>query len=73
MLIAKEILRRKPDYILLDYQGSFPKGRQPFPEQINPLTMRELYEQMKGKYVFVRAFSIMPRPPFKHFLLYKRK
>lgn len=70
--IAKELMRRKPDYILLDYQGSFPRNRPPIPQLINGLTMRQLQDAMKGQYTYVRAFSIMPSPPFKHFLLYKR-
>lgn len=71
--IAKHLLAQKPDYILLDYQGSYPKSRPPIPQMINPLTMQQLYRAMKQDYSFVRAFSMMPAPPYKHFLLYKRK
>jgi hypothetical protein len=70
--IATMLIARKPDFVAIDYQGSYPDKRPFVPSLINRLTMSELYRAIQKDYTYVRAFPIMRKPPYKHFLLFKR-
>ena len=69
--IADVLLGRDPDFVTIDYRAPVPGKEGPDPRWILPITMSELYERMKGRYEYRRAFPLMTDPP-KTFLLYER-
>lgn len=71
-MIARELLQRKPEYILLDYQGPVPRNAAALEKRrIHPITMKQLFAQMGSNYSYVRGFSLMTAP-YKTFVLFKR-
>jgi hypothetical protein len=71
-VIAKALLARQPDYIVIDYRATVPRVPQEIdPRFFLPFTMRGLSRNMGDEYRFVHAFPLMTDPP-KTFLLFER-
>lgn len=68
--IAREILGRDPDFVLIDYVGPWQGDGSYDPDWVHPITMRELHAEMSNEYELVRGFPLMRDPP-KTFLLFR--
>ncbi len=70
--IAKTLLAREPDYILIDYRGPVPTADQPFSRRyFLPFTMMGFALHMNEPYRLRHVFPLMHDPP-KTFLLFER-
>lgn len=71
--IAKEIMKRHPRYMIVDYFAPPPSNDSPFnSELINLISMRELYSRMESDYDVIQSFSIMENPR-KTFVIFERR